>query len=932
MNDDISFILEGRYVSISPFVTESQEELDFRISKSLVSSNDPMLSGLKSVMKVKGCEYSGSKGKRHNIANTHIIRDVLQDKYLRGDLIEYIQEYVPITTQKVYVTIGRTYSDKVVMDRIAALSKGKIDSILKGSRISLINNTLSTVPHIPVLSYSDIGKSKFLDYTYVDIDSINIPVQIITSFNQLPYVENIHSTLKYVYDSLQPGGLFIVSDYDYKSKYTVQIEDNDIKQDNSLSMYMDAIYLLNMSINRKHITSFYSKYIPKFELVNMIVSLGFEHISSTKPEGLMREYTSIYRKKGYNNLVLEYKISTDTKISYYFPHIIRSNVSMDATGLIVKGVNYDDESISYSLPVRTLIYVSKHISTYGKKLHIIDATGLLGMNTIIFMNNKNVQGIDVYEPISKFYKFMINNVALYNDMDPSVKTTVPIKIKNISLYNSKFNHSSNVPHGSILYYDLHSISEQGMIDSVSLEMNTKNVFTNKNIAIVIYLLPSDHNLRVRHDTVTIDDKYSLFVVFPSYVREKAKAISEIATSSVNVITGGNPIHELMRYKIMTFIRDTFIARNSSSMVDYYKWLYEQMRIGILDPLIPAMNEFVPTIVSKSNVPSSYNDLKSFISTNSSILGDIPIRFKSVKPYNTGKIAEMRNEIITVMSKNSSDSTMKEIHKLILELYNTFESVKDTIGLSFNIKEEKGSTHIKYILEPNSTLLNTLKKFSSTTHIPIISITVDKYNYLTSKHKGISLKNDIVSMILRYLHFIDTTEGKKLHTSIPPSLYQYLSGIDINTECFSSPLNSYMKNYMSPYIDVDGTFSSMGSFFKHNFGPGNYEVHPPSISGIIDQMAKHVESVLEKANESNIPISFYIFVSENNNMLKESKYKRFDTFLSKGNHLYTNGDQYTNPGTHVSDTDTYVFILQSDMGTNTYPIPKDVEKSIKASFV
>lgn len=930
MNDDINFILQGRYVSISPFVTESQEELDFRISKSLVQSDDPVLSGIKSVMQVKGCQYSEPKGRKHNITDTYTIKDVLQDKYLRMNLIEYIQEYIPITTQKVYETIGRTNNDKIVMDRISTLSKGRIENILKPHRVSLINNILSTVPHIPILSYSDIGKSKFMNYNYIDIDSIYTPIQMITSFNQLSYVPDIHSTLKHVYDSLQPGGLFIVTDYDYKSKYTVQIDINEIKQDNSLSMYMDAIYLLNTSMNKKHITSFYSRYIPKYKLVDMIVSLGFEHISSTKPEGLMREYTSIYRKKGYSNLVLEYGIP-DIKISYYFPHI--DDKSIDT--LVTKGINYDDESISYSLPVRTLISVSKHISTYGKKLHIIDATGMLGISSIVFMNNKNVSSIDVYEPISKFHKFIINNISLYTGIDPSaIKTTNPIKIKNISIYNSKFNHDLNIPNGSILYYDAHTIQD-GIIDSVSLETNAKNVLMNKNIAALIYLLSSDYNLRIRHDTVNIDDKYSLYIIYPSYTKERTKEISHISdTKNTNIIMGGNPIHELMRYKIMTFIRDIFISRNSSNMDDYYKWLYEQIGIGILDPIIPSMNEFVPTIVSKSNVPTSYNDIKSFISTNSSILGDIPTKFKTVKPYNTSKISEIRNEIILIMSKNSSDSIMKDIHKLILELYGTFESVKNTAGASLNIKEEKGSTHIKYILEPNLVLSNILKKLPSgpSINIPALSITIDKYNYLSSRYKGINLRNDIVSMILRHLHFIDTLEGKRLHTSIPPSMYQYLSSIGVSTECFSSPLNSYMKNYMSPYIDVDGTFGSSGSFFKYNFGPGNYEVHPPSVTSIVNQMVKHIEFTLDKANESNIPISFYIFVSENNSTLRESKYRKFETFLSKGNHLYTNGDQYTNPGTHISNTDTYVFILQNDMGSTIYPIPKDIEKSIKASFV
>ena len=58
--------------------------------------------------------------------------------------------------------------------------------------------------------------------------------------------------------------------------------------------------------------------------------------------------------------------------------------------------------------------------------------------------------------------------------------------------------------------------------------------------------------------------------------------------------------------------------------------------------------------------------------------------------------------------------------------------------------------------------------------------------------------------------IKDTEGTALHSALPVSVFKCLNRIfGVTFECFASPLNSYFKQYCSPYSDTDCYFGSRG---------------------------------------------------------------------------------------------------------------------------
>ena len=54
-----------------------------------------------------------------------------------------------------------------------------------------------------------------------------------------------------------------------------------------------------------------------------------------------------------------------------------------------------------------------------------------------------------------------------------------------------------------------------------------------------------------------------------------------------------------------------------------------------------------------------------------------------------------------------------------------------------------------------------------------------------------------------------------------------SNLDVDGECFASPLNHQLPLYFSAFEDIDTAFGSLGSFCStNNIESGSWECNPP----------------------------------------------------------------------------------------------------------
>lgn len=206
---------------------------------------------------------------------------------------------------------------------------------------------------------------------------------------------------------------------------------------------------------------------------------------------------------------------------------------------------------------------------------------------------------------------------------------------------------------------------------------------------------------------------------------------------------------------------------------------------------------------------------------------------------------------------------------------------------------------------------------------------------------------VYSMIKRYHGMFSLSQGMDsgctvhlLHCSLPSSVMQCLhKHFGVTFEGFSSPLNSYFKQYCSPYSDTDGYFGSRGDFLKFQPMCGSIQLHPPDVEELLIETVRHVEKLLSHAQE---PLSFIIFTQEPASdssdaaisMLQSSRYKReqltlaaFDYELRHGfQHMITRCDVLFRPNFSMD-----IYFLQNDAGYAHWgPTPERIE-ALKDSF-
>lgn len=180
--------------------------------------------------------------------------------------------------------------------------------------------------------------------------------------------------------------------------------------------------------------------------------------------------------------------------------------------------------------------------------------------------------------------------------------------------------------------------------------------------------------------------------------------------------------------------------------------------------------------------------------------------------------------------------------------------------------------------------------------------------------------DLYCLLARYY----SIQGPGFQAACPEAVFDVLqsSGLNVQHECFASPLNCYYGSFCSAFMEVDAPFGSSGSFwdFSPNLG-GSFQANPPFVHHVMVRMVDKIEALLRK--DETVPFSFVVIVPV---WLEESSYQRmaaseFKTqhyIIAKADHGFCDGAQHQRRDRYrVSPYDTAVFLLQNTAGRGKF---------------
>lgn len=178
-----------------------------------------------------------------------------------------------------------------------------------------------------------------------------------------------------------------------------------------------------------------------------------------------------------------------------------------------------------------------------------------------------------------------------------------------------------------------------------------------------------------------------------------------------------------------------------------------------------------------------------------------------------------------------------------------------------------------------------------------------------------------------------------HAALHGAVFDILRfGLNVEAECFASPLNCRLHQYCSLFPDTDTIFGSVGSFFAFFPSEGSFECNPPFEEGIVLRSAKHVLLLLKRSEEFEKALSFTVITPYWPGRLAWetfacSLYTSHIEIITRKNHGYLDGAQHTKRKRYRSaSSDTTVFFLQSPAGKKRFPVTANLLRSLKVAFM
>lgn len=944
--EHIPVIRNGRVRYITPDITTGQEEIEYMIEH-----------GEKNTYITHGMRYPIENGYSPDIKKSNTISQIIHDPRYRDALISYIARYVTSSESSIYRSIPTGAFDMDIARNLSKLPKIRSSGNRIQGRKHMVANILSKVAHVKIDKYLDygtgrgdvahgIGQMLNADVTGVEVyhdpkRAIDTKIisqgellpeewegrfHLITAFSVLHHVQEQRDTVRELCRVLAPGGILILREHDYRDN--AFIWDNGPKilspENRPFRVFLDAIHVSAMAVSSTGSIEpdFWSLYRGKNEWDAMVLS-NPDMVSTytSYPDNPQRLYTQVYMKYTQNiPLILEQRIRRSDRIRDFFPRP-REGPILGPMPKVMEGINYNEEILAYMTPWRIAQDTSKAIAERMKNRYdkfktyrLVDGTGGAGGNVIAFSQNKALSHISAYEMVPEFYTFMANNVGLYVPSAPRVRDKT-ISYKNdkmfINLYNSEFSIGKSDLRNTVLFLDvpwehegtgyrLEGYSYSGM----PIEDAVKMAFEKKSLMVVLKL-PPGYRLGIRSERQEMG-KEDLHFIYPWLIKKR----EEVS------IPGGDLAMEVLRYRMMLQLRDEF-RRIFSDMNpnDYYRWLLDRLRYGTLDPVIPATEEYLPSVflsVYQVEVPHNYAALYKM-----SMSMGIPRR--EIPPArDKDGVESLRQRIREEKSSTLDDSKMIEMDNVTRNIYKKFKNTSPS-KIKIDSKNEDGM------------LIITISDIE-------IKITKKKEASLRRRYKGNNFMRDMSAMLLRYMMIMEDVAGVNMHAAIPEPVFNILrdSTLRVNMEGFASPLNATLDCYHSMFPDVDRVFGSLGSFFSSSSISGSWELNPPFIEDIMIAMTHKIQHMMEEADKIGDALSMVVIVpnwasSEAIDMLTKSSYLKKMFQLTGDEHRYVTGSHHLGANTVSFFITTNVYILQSDIGQRRFLIPIDIESTLRLAF-
>ena len=171
------------------------------------------------------------------------------------------------------------------------------------------------------------------------------------------------------------------------------------------------------------------------------------------------------------------------------------------------------------------------------------------------------------------------------------------------------------------------------------------------------------------------------------------------------------------------------------------------------------------------------------------------------------------------------------------------------------------------------------------------------------------------LLLRY----DALGGHGYQAAVGEDAFDVLlAQLNCQQECFASPFNCRYERFCSAFLDVDGPFGSIGSFFSPTFAPvrGCFQANPPFVPPVMEAMAAKIDKLLRSASGG---LTFIVIVPAWTQLpfwdsLASSEWLRAPVkLLAAADHGYCDGAQHQrrpDERHRPSSFDTGVFLLQN----------------------
>ena len=177
---------------------------------------------------------------------------------------------------------------------------------------------------------------------------------------------------------------------------------------------------------------------------------------------------------------------------------------------------------------------------------------------------------------------------------------------------------------------------------------------------------------------------------------------------------------------------------------------------------------------------------------------------------------------------------------------------------------------------------------------------------------------LFALLLRY----KSIGGYGFQASVGPRAHAFMRDhLDIQCECFASPLNAYHFAHHSAFPDVDAPFGSRGSFFHPRVplpSRGFYQANPPFVGATMLAMVDRMELALREADARDQPLAFVAFVPGWRDepmwdRLRRSPFVVRRFVVAAADHAYADGAAHQRKRSEAfraSTYDTGVFALMS----------------------